>query len=130
MTKKILIPMIIGIFGFLGYFLFIVDHSEFQKIDMTEYSIMDVSKLDDKLNNWLKQNKEKEGISYIILEGNTYAYINAGVLGNGSGIIIEEISKNNTKYKIQYDINEVKDEDFKENVSVLIKFKDDLKVIK
>lgn len=126
--KKILVPVVVLVIVFYGYFLF-VDNSEFERIDMTEYSIVDIAQLDKKLDDWVKENKNREGISYTILDGNTYALVNAGVLGSESGIIIEEIYKNNTKYKIKYNVNEINDEEFEENTFILIKFKEALKVI-
>lgn len=128
--KGLLVSSIIGVTSLIIGVSFLKDNSSFEKINMTEYSIMDTKQLSKELNDWVDENKNKVGIEYTIIDGNTYAIINTGSIGSGSGIVIEEVSKNKTKYKIKYSINEVKDDEYKENVSLLIKFTDDLKVVK
>lgn len=128
MKKKyigIFITIIIIICGFLS-----IDISKYSKVEMSEYSIMDTTQLDKTLDTWVKEKSKKEGISYKILDNNTYALINAGNLGSGSGIVIEEVTKNKSHYKIKYSVNEIKDDEYKENISVLIKFNSNLKVAK
>lgn len=110
--------------------LFSMDNSTYHKVEMSEYSIMDTAHLDKELNEWVKSKANKQGLHYKVIDGNTYALINAGKLGSGSGIIIEEVTKNKTSYKVQYSVNEVKDDEYKDNISVLLKFKSDLKVTK
>lgn len=107
-----------------------MDNSKYNKVEMSDYSVMDTAQLDKVLESWVKSNSKKEGLHYKVMEGNTYALINAGKLGSGSGIIIEEVTKNKTHYKVKYSVNEVKNDEYKENVSVLIKFNSDLKVTK
>lgn len=128
--KGLLVSSIIGVTSLIIGVSFLKDNSSFEKINMTEYSIMDTKQLSKELNDWVDKNKNKVGIEYTIIDGNTYAIINTGSIGSGSGIVIEEVSKNKTKYKIKYSVNEVKDDEYKENVSLLIKFTDDLKVVK
>lgn len=130
MKKKIfLIISILLILG-IGIFVNIQNNSNFKKVEISEFSIVDVAHLDEELDTWVKDNSKNKGVKQKQYQNKTYALISAGTVGADTTIIVDEVLKNDKRYKVNYIINEDEDKEYSENKFVLIEFKTDLKLSK
>lgn len=128
--KMMVLLMIISCFSTtIGSRFYFYSNYKFEKVELNEYSIIDMGQLDEEIQEFVDSKKDTIGIHGKVIDGKTYAFINAGTLPSGSGIVIEEVLKNSFEYKVNYSVMKGEGSDSKE-VQALICFNKEVRLAK